>query len=309
MDKILSLFGHQYENCDVYRRWCDALGVDPSTVLRVEDVPFLPIELFKSDRVYCGKNDPETWFESSGTSGGDTSRHFVGSVERYRSSYEAGFEKFYGNPSEWSFFGLLPMYLERPHSSLAMMVEGLQGKNVDRGGFFLDDFDGLQDALNKAIENQEKIFLIGVTFALVEFAKSHKIVLPKESVVMETGGMKGRGRAIERGELHCLLGNAFGVSKIHSEYGMTELLSQAYSDGDGIFRCSDSMIVLGRDLLNPLKVVSAGDRVGLNVVDLSNVDSCAFIATGDMGKVYQDGRFEVFGRIEGEIARGCNMLF
>lgn len=307
--EALAIFRHQHERCAPYRRWCDALGVVADDVERLEQIPFLPIDFFKTERIYCGETEPQTWFESSGTSGGDTSRHFVGSVDRYRKSFMEGFEMFYGKPAQWSFFGLLPLYLERPYSSLAMMVEGLQNENPSKGGFFLDDFEGLRNALSRAVERGEKIFLIGVTFAMVEWAKKYRIELPSGSVVMETGGMKGRGREIYRGELHGLLCEAFGVDKIHSEYGMTEMLSQAYSDGNGIFRASNSMAILGRDLRNPLSVRRSGNNVGINVIDISNVDSCSFIATGDKGNIFHDGSFEILGRIEKQIERGCNMLY
>lgn len=310
--EILSLFRQHYNNNEIYRCWCEAVGVDNISKVelidKIEHIPFLPIELFKTNKVYCSQNEPVTWFESSGTSSSDTSKHYVGSIEIYEQSYLDGFRKFYGDPSIWSIFALLPMYLERPNSSLAMMVEGLHGYNPTKGGYYLNDFEKLKTDLKIAIKNGEKIFLIGVTFALLEFAKNHKIELGEGNVVMETGGMKGRGKEIERNELHKILGSAFGVGAIHSEYGMTELLSQAYSKGGGIFECSDSMIVVGRELDNPLSIVKHGKNLGINIIDLSNVDSCPFIATGDRGNIYPDGSFEILGRIEGEILRGCNML-
>lgn len=307
--RALELFQYQHEHCFVYRKWCDALCVDSMEVTKIEQIPFLPIEFFKKENIYCGEIEPQLWFESSGTSGGETSKHYVADSQVYRSSYEDGFRKFYGEPSHWSFFGLLPMYMERPHSSLAAMIQGLQGYSRGRGGFFLNDFDALKIALERASNNNENIFIIGVTFAMVEFAQRYNVQLLDNSVVMETGGMKGKGREIERSQLHGLLSKAFGVKKIHSEYGMTELLSQAYSCGDGLFVCSDSMKVVGRDLRNPLDVVLYGEDVGLNIVDLSNKNSCSFIATGDRGKINLDGSFEVFGRITGQIERGCNMLY
>ncbi|MFI3294521.1 MAG: acyltransferase, partial [Rikenellaceae bacterium] len=261
-------------------------------------------------KVYGAATEPDLLFTSSGTTGNDTSTHYVADRGIYEEAFLAGFEQFYGDPTQYSIFALLPGYLERQGSSLVYMVEKLHQKNPNKGGFYLNDLDQLAQQLEMAKANNEKIFLIGVTFAMVEFAQRYSLQLPPDAIVMETGGMKGRGRSIEREELHELLGGGFGVRKIHSEYGMTELLSQGYSSGEGIFYPSDSMIVCGRSLDNPL-VIKEGrfkQNIGLNIIDTANWQSCSFIATGDYGELYEDGGFTIKGRIEGEILRGCNML-
>ncbi len=310
-EELLRLYRHQFEVCEPYRQWCELLGRVPAAVSDYRAIPFLPIEFFRTHRVYsssCG--EPELTFTSSGTTGADTSVHYVASAGRYEKAFMDGFKKFYGNPSQYSIFALLPNYLERSGSSLVYMVNHLHSFNPTKGGFFLNDLQLFHNALLEASSRGEKILIIGVTFALVDYARAHKIELPEGAIVMETGGMKGRGRAIEREELHELLSASFSVPVVHSEYGMTELLSQGYSQGEGLFSPIDSLAVVGRSLENPLDVCWEGDssRVGLNIIDLANEDSCSFIATGDWGHAYSDGTFRIGGRIEGEILRGCNML-
>lgn len=308
-DSLLELFQFQYSNCPPYKQWCELLGILPSHVDTPQKIPFLPIEFFRTHNIYTAKNPPELTFSSSGTTSAQTSTHAVAQAQLYIDAFTAGFRQFYGNEEQYSIFALLPGYLERPNSSLAYMVEHLHAKNPTKGGYFLNNFAQLEDALKKAALNKEKIFLIGVTFAMVDFARSHHLELPNDAIIMETGGMKGRGVEIERNELHSLLKNAFSVTKIHSEYGMTELLSQAYSKGDGLFHPASTMKIVGRSLSNPLESAEISEkRVGLNIIDTANRYSCSFLATGDCGRVFADGSFEVFGRIEGEILRGCNML-
>ncbi len=310
-EELLRLYRHQWEVCEPYRKWCELLGRVPSVVDDYKQIPFLPIEFFRTHRVYSAAcADAELTFTSSGTTGADTSVHYVASADRYERAFMDGFRKFYGDPSQYSIFALLPSYLERSGSSLVYMVNHLHAFNPTCGGFFLNDLQQFHDALLEACARGEKIFVIGVTFALVDYARNFNIELPHDAIVMETGGMKGRGRAIEREELHALLSTSFSVPVVHSEYGMTELLSQGYSRCEGLFYPTDSLRVVGRSLENPLEIHWEGSpsRVGLNIIDLANEDSCSFIATGDWGYTHSDGTFRIAGRIEGEILRGCNML-
>ncbi len=280
----LEAFRFQSQACEPYSNYLKLLGIDPSAVTRVEDIPYLPIELFRSHRVYCAKSEPELCFSSSGTTGADTSRHYVASAELYNESFMSGFREFFGSENNYRLETLLPSY--RPESSLLYMI----------------------DKLSKVCTGNRTI-LWGVTFALLEDARSGRdVTLAEGSIVVETGGMKGRGEEIARDQLHCELTKAYAVEAIASEYGMCELLSQAYSSGDGIFRTSSTMKVVGRSLDNPLAMSSEGELCGINIIDLANWYSCSFIATGDYGRVYGDGSFEVLGRIKGEILRGCNML-
>lgn len=279
----LALFRYQATHCAPYRQYIELLGVDPTKVEALQGVPFLPIEVMRSHKVYCGAGEPELVFSSSGTTGADTSHHYVGSAEAYKKSFLACFEQFYGAPSQYELHTLLPSY--RAGSSLLYMVEHL-----------------------KPLCTGKRTLLLGVTFALVEAARNGSLADLRPEIVVETGGMKGRGEQIDRTALHQLLGQAFGVEQIHSEYGMCELMSQAYSLGDGVFHTPHSMRVVVRDTLRPLKLLPAECQGGLNIIDLNNRDSCAFLATGDRGVVHANGSFEVFGRLEGEILRGCTLL-
>lgn len=311
----LDIFRFQAAHCAPYRQYLDLLGVEPGGVVSVAEIPFLPVEFFKSRRIWSAPTDlhPEVVFTSSGTTGTETSRHEVASAELYNVSFTRGFEHFYGSPSSWSIFALLPSYLERSGSSLVWMVERLQAQNSASGGFYLYDHDKLTADLQKAAQNGQKILLIGVAFALLDYAehlasRSLTLVLPSDAVVMETGGMKGKRREVSRETIHEALCGAFGVKRVHSEYGMTELLSQAYSDGEGLFRCPPWMRVATRDLQSPLMPAETGTVGGVNVIDLANLWSCSFLEIQDRGVVYADGSFRVLGRIEGAQLRGCNML-
>lgn len=299
----LEIFHHQMEVCHPYRRYVELLG---GNVERYEDIPFLPIELFKTNRIYGASYAPESTFTSSGTSGSETSHHYVASLELYRRSFLSGFSHFYGKVEDWSIFALLPSYLEREGSSLVYMVEGMHALNPSRGGFYLYDFEKLSRDLQKARENGEKILLIGVTFALVDFAEQYPQDLSGVTI-METGGMKGRKREISREELHRLLITAFNAQTVHSEYGMAEMLSQCYSSGGGIFFAPPWVKVSIRSLQNPLQKLATGNG-GINIVDFANYHSCSFIATGDRGELFSDGSFAIHGRIFNEQLRGCNML-
>lgn len=305
----LEVFRFQAEHCAPYRQYIDLLGVNPNSVSCLEDIPFLPISLFRTHRIYTESVEPELVFSSSGTTGDQVSRHLVARAELYERSFLHNFRTFYGDPAEWSMFFLLPNYFERQGSSLVLMAERLRAlSDLSGGGFYLYDFAGLQRDLQTAVQSGRRVMVMGVTFALVDFAEQFSLTLPPEAVVMETGGMKGRRQQIQRQELHQLLGQAFCAENIHSEYGMTELLSQAYSPGQGLFHTPSQMRVLPRKLNNPLAAEAFNRPAGLNIIDLANIYSCSFIATADMGIVTPKGSFTIQGRIEGEILRGCNML-
>ena len=272
-------------------------------VSRVEDIPFLPIEFFKLRDVYCGQQEPEKVFTSSSTTGQTPSRHMMQSLALYEQAFTRAFEQFYGNAEGWSIYGLLPNYLQREGSSLVYMVDRLIAR-CGSGGFYLDEYEKLLS--NMAADPKPKI-LLGVSYALWDLAEQYAPKL-ENTVVMETGGMKGYREELPKAEFHKILTSAFGVEKIHSEYGMAELTSQAYSSGDGVFYAPQWMRVMARDVNNPLKVLPQGSRGALNIVDLANLSSCAFIATQDVGRTYEDGAFMVDGRLSGAEVRGCNLL-
>lgn len=307
MECALQMFRYQYSANPVYRQWVDAIGVKPATVTTLEQIPFLPISFFKSDEVFSGDFKPEVIFTSSGTTQSINSRHLVKDVELYRQSFIDGLRRFYGDVTDWCIIGLLPSYLEREGSSLVMMVEELvklSGKK--ESGFYLYNFEALHQLLQKLEGQKQKTLLIGVTFALLDFASQYPIHL-EYTTVMETGGMKGRRREMIRQEVHEVLQQGLGMKSIHSEYGMTELLSQAYSPGNGIFTPVPWMKILVRDEDDPLQVKQQGRGV-INVIDLANIHSCSFIATDDAGMLYPDGRFEVLGRIDSSDIRGCSLM-
>lgn len=300
-----SLFEYQYERNDVYRSYCDLMNISPSDVHDLTEIPFLPIELFKTHHVSCEEKS-DIIFESSGT-GGAVSQHHVASLKRYEKSFNEGFRHFYGSPNAYHILALLPGYLERPNASLVYMCQDLiRQANPAFSGFYLNQFKELHHALHTLNQAAEPVFLIGVSFALLDFCEQFPMNL-NHTIVMETGGMKGRRKELVREELHAKLKKGFGVANIHSEYGMTELLSQAYSKGNGLFEPSPSMKVFVRDVHDPKSVFKIGSG-GLNIIDLSNKDSCAFIATQDLGKCYENGSFEVLGRFEMADIRGCSLM-
>lgn len=304
----LEVFDYQFENNLVYREFCQHLHKNPDNVRSVYEIPFLPIEFFKSKRIYCGKNTENQIFTSSGTTGMQTSQHFVKDISIYEESFRKGFKLFYGEPSDYTILALLPSYLERTGSSLIYMVERLiQQSNKPDSGFYLYDLDTLAKILRKLDENGQKTLLIGVSFALLDLVENHQFSL-KNTIVMETGGMKGRRKELIREELHQILCNGFGVQHIHSEYGMTELLSQGYSSGNGIFKSVPWMKILIRDTNDALSFLPNGKSGGVNVIDLANVHSCSFIATQDLGKIHADDSFEILGRYDNADIRGCNLL-
>lgn len=305
--EALNLFRFQYEQNPLYRRYTSTLGIDPAFVARLEDIPFLPVSFFKTDSVRTTDFIPETVFTSSGTTGMVSSRHEVKDPDLYRKSFRAAFTRFYGNITDWCVIGLLPSYLERSNSSLVVMVDDLiKGSGHPKSGFYLYEHDNLYRLLQELEAKGQKTLLIGVTFALLDFAGKYTLAL-KNTVIMETGGMKGRRRELTRPELHAYLTERLGVKTIHAEYGMTELLSQAYSAGNGIFQCPPWMRMLVRTEDDPLEVRTEGEGI-LNIIDLANQWSCAFLATEDVGRVYPDGRFEVAGRVDNSDIRGCSLL-
>ncbi|MBI2283208.1 MAG: acyl transferase [Bacteroidetes bacterium] len=297
----------QYRENPVYREWCQLTGADPAKCKTLVSIPALPISFFKSREVVSGQFQPEVIFESSGTTQQLASRHLVKTVELYRRSFREAFRLFYGEVTEWCILGLLPSYLERQYSSLVMMVDELiRASAHPNSGFYLYDHQQLSDVLQQQEIKGQKTLLIGVTFALLDFAASHPQQLV-HTVVMETGGMKGRRKELTRAEVHRLLTEGLGVTSIHAEYGMTELLSQAYSKGEGRFRCPPWMKVLVRDEEDPFSVKQSGRGI-LQVIDLANRHSISFIATEDVGQVFGDGSFEVWGRLDNSDIRGCSQL-
>ncbi len=303
----LEVFNYQYEHVKIYRRFCDLLKVDPKTVKRIEDIPFLPIQFFKQEAIIVQEKISEITFTSSGTTGSITSKHHVANLSLYEDSFMNGFKKFYGRPTEWTILALLPSYLERSGSSLIYMFDRLIKETKQKeSGFYLDNIDQLIKKMEWLEIHGRQTLLLGVSYALLDLIEKRTFQL-KHTTVMETGGMKGRRKELIKEELHSILIKGFGVSKIHSEYGMTELLSQAYSKGKGVFSCPPWMKVLTREPEDPLSLVQ-GKTGGINVIDLANLNSCAFIATQDLGKTYSNDTFEILGRFDDSDIRGCNLM-
>lgn len=302
-EAAMELFRFQAERCAPYREYIGLLGVDAGKVRQVEDIPFLPIELFKTHNIYCGAGEPQIVFTSSATTGMVQSRHPMADLTIYERDFEASFRRFYGETSQWSIYGLLPNYLQRSGSSLVYMVDRLI-RECGSGGFYLDDYERLLDDM--ARDKKQKI-LLGVSYALLDLAERYAPKL-ENTIVMETGGMKGRRKEMPKEEFHKVLCEAFGVEKIHSEYGMAELSSQAYSAGEGIFFAPPWMRVLVRDVNDPFAHFSAGRRGAIDIIDLGNIYSCAFIATQDVGICTKEGGFRIEGRVSDSDIRGCNLL-
>lgn len=304
----LDAFRFQFENNSVYRSFCDLLYRHPSDVKHLRDIPFLPIQFFKTHEVLSSRNIVEKSFTSSGTTGSVTSKHLVTDLSIYEKSYLKGFQHFYGNVEDYVVLALLPSYLEREGSSLIYMVEDLiQKSKHPKSGFYLNNLQDLSETLKKLEAKGQKILLIGVSFALLDLVEQFQFNL-KHTLVMETGGMKGRRKEIIRTELHDKLKKGFGVNQIHSEYGMTELLSQAYSKGNGLFKCPPWMKILTRDTEDALTLLPPNKTGGINIIDLANINSCAFIATQDLGKTYENNLFEIIGRFDNSDIRGCNLM-
>lgn len=310
-EKALAIFRLQATQNSVYRRYLELIGVDMQSVGKMEDIPFLPIRFFKSHEVCTGEFTPEVNFESSGTTGSQTSRHLVRDLSIYQQSFLRGFQQFYGDPSEWCIIGLLPAYLERSHSSLVYMVDHLvKLSKHPESGFYLYDHAELHKNLQSLEARGQKTLLIGVTFALLDFADAFPMQL-KHTVVMETGGMKGRREEWTRSRVHTFLSERLGTPNIHSEYGMTEMLSQAYSKGNGIFYPAEALRIVLREEDDPFALTwnsSSPSRGIINLIDLANIWSCSFIATDDAGVLYPDGSFEVIGRVDNSDIRGCSLM-
>ena len=308
-DKMaLKVFRFQYENNLVYREFCDFLKTEVQKVKTIQEIPFLPIQFFKSHSVVSNTNPIQTTFTSSGTTGMVTSKHLVTNVSIYEESYRKGFSQFYGNIEDYVVLALLPSYLEREGSSLIHMVDDLiQLSNHPESGFYLHNYDELIEKIIQLDQSGQNVILIGVTYALLDLIEKHSFQL-ENTIIMETGGMKGKRKEMIREELHQQLCNGFGVKSIHSEYGMTELLSQAYSLGEGVFECPSWMQISIRDTEDALSYVREGKTGGINVIDLANINSCSFIATQDLGKKYSNGSFEVLGRFDHSDIRGCNLM-
>lgn len=304
----LKVFRFQYENNLVYREFCDFLKINFQKVKSLEQIPFLPIQFFKTHKVVSNKNLIQETFSSSGTTGTITSKHYVTEVALYEESYRKGFSQFYGNIEDYVVLALLPSYLERDGSSLIYMVEDLiKMTHNPESGFYLHNHEELIEKLIRLDNAGQNVILIGVTYALLDLIEDQKFQL-KNTIIMETGGMKGKRKEMIREELHTQLCEGFGVTAIHSEYGMTELLSQAYSLGNGVFECPSWMQILIRDTEDALTYVKEGKSGGINVIDLANINSCSFIATQDLGKKNPNNSFEVLGRFDNSDIRGCNLM-
>ena len=308
-DKLaLKVFRFQHENNKVYREFCDFLNTNPQHVKTIQQVPFLPIQFFKSHEVISSTDVIQEIFTSSGTTGMITSKHLVTDISIYEESFRNAFSEFYGNIEDYTVLALLPSYLERDGSSLIYMVNDLiEHSNNAHSGFYLNNYDELIAKLISLDNSGQNVLLIGVTYALLDLIELQNFQL-KNTIIMETGGMKGKRKEMIREELHEILSKGFGVENIHSEYGMTELLSQAYSFGKGIFECPNWMQILIRDTEDALSYVDYGKNGGINVVDLANINSCSFIATQDLGKYHSNNSFEILGRFDNSDIRGCNLM-
>ena len=310
----LEIFNYQYRNNEVYRQYCHALKLHPASIDSIEKIPFLPISFFKSHIIKTTEFEPDIIFESSGTTKNISSKHYVNDISIYKKSFTACFEKFYGPAKYKCILGLLPTYLEQNNSSLVLMTEELiKASENDLSGFYLYDHEKLHRTLMHNELLKMPTLLIGVTYALLDFVEKYPMQL-RHTIVMETGGMKGRREEMTRQEVHAQLQTQLGVSLVHSEYGMTELLAQAYSKGDGIFHCPGWMKVLIRDEDDPFEIVPAKNVNNkpitgvLNIIDLANIYSCSFIATDDVGKLHSNESFEVLGRMDNSDIRGCSLM-
>lgn len=308
-EAALEIFRFQAINNSVYRAYISHLKTNVEAIENYKDIPFLPISFFKSHSVISSDKPIAITFSSSGTTGQITSKHLVQNLSIYEDSYNKAFELFYGRADDYCILALLPSYLERNGSSLIYMVDDLLKQSTHpKSGYFLHNHQELYQTLQELKSANQKTILIGVTYALLDFTEQYQIDFPA-LIVMETGGMKGKRKEMVRAELHQLLCTSFGVKHIHSEYGMTELLSQGYSKGGGIFECPPWMKILLRDTSDPLTILSAAQTTGgINVIDLANINSCSFIATQDLGKMHGENRFEIMGRFDNADIRGCNLL-
>ena len=306
--EAIATFHHQYQQNSVYRSYCDLINTAPSEVKTIEDIPYLPIGFFKSHNVQSFKGKPVKTFTSSGTTTSINAQHHLASLNNYEASFDTSFRQFYGEPKDWAILALLPSYMEREGSSLIYMMNSLIAQSSNkRSGFYLDDLAKLHAVLLELERQKTPTLLLGVSFALLDFTDKYCLNL-SSTIVMDTGGMKGRRKELTREELHKILQKGFGTSSIHSEYGMTELLSQAYSKGNGRFECPKWMRVTPFETNDPFAPAEMGKIGRLNIIDLANQESCAFLATDDLGRAFPDGSFEVMGRLDASDIRGCNLL-
>ena len=306
--KTLEIFKFQFDNNNVYRSFCELLCKHPSEINDINDIPFLPIDFFKTKAVITSNSNIQQTFTSSGTTGSKTSKHHVKDLKLYENSFIKGFEQFYGSINNYTILGLLPSYLERDGSSLVYMMNTMIEKsNSPKSGFYLKDLEKLRDTIFELESKKEKTLLIGVSYALLDLIESYEFKL-EHTIIMETGGMKGNRKEMVKSELHSILKKGFGVEHIHGEYGMTEMLSQAYSKRDGFFSTANWMKVLIRDPEDNMTILTNGKCGGINIIDLANIHSCSFIATQDLGKVHSNGLFELLGRFDQSDIRGCNLM-
>ncbi len=306
--KTLEIFKFQFDNNNVYRSFCELLCKHPSEINDINDIPFLPIDFFKTKAVITSNSNIQQTFTSSGTTGSKTSKHHVKDLKLYENSFIKGFEQFYGSINNYTILGLLPSYLERGGSSLVYMMNTMIEKsNSPKSGFYLKDLEKLRDTIFELESKKEKTLLIGVSYALLDLIESYEFKL-EHTIIMETGGMKGNRKEMVKSELHSILKKGFGVEHIHGEYGMTEMLSQAYSKRDGFFSTANWMKVLIRDPEDNMTILTNGKCGGINIIDLANIHSCSFIATQDLGKLHSNGLFELLGRFDQSDIRGCNLM-
>lgn len=305
--EALLTFKYQFEHNPTYRSFCDLLYKHPSEIKHSRDIPFLPIQFFKSHTIITEKQAAAITFSSSGTTGSITSKHLVADLNLYEKSFKYAFAKAYNN-QDLVILALLPSYLERSGSSLIYMVDHLiKASNNPDSGFYLNDYKALSKKIEDLETKGQKTLLIGVSFALLDLIEQYTFNL-KHTIIMETGGMKGKRKELIREDLHNILCQGFKVSHIHSEYGMTELLSQAYSQGDGIFTAPPWMKIYTRDTEDALTLHTSSQSGGINIIDLANHNSCSFIATQDLGRLYDDGSFSILGRFDNSDIRGCNLM-
>jgi len=308
-ETALKVFEYQYNNNILYHDFIKSLSKSPSEIKTFSEIPFLPVEFFRNHKIITGLRPVEIVFESSGTTGTTPGKHFISDIALYEESFLRSFKLFYGEPEEYLIAALLPSYTERENSSLVYMADNLIKRSRNpASGFYRDNIGELINTIKKSKEEKHKILLLGVSFALLDLAENKAPDL-SGVIVMETGGMKGRRKELTRAELHSMLKEKLNITSVHSEYGMTELLSQAYSNGEGLFYCPPWMKIIIRDPLDPLTVYSEPSVTGgINIIDLANINSCSFIATGDLGKLHREGGFEVLGRFDNSDIRGCNLM-
>jgi phenylacetate-coenzyme A ligase PaaK-like adenylate-forming protein len=305
----MEIFLFQAKENPIYSEYLIHLNIKPEAITIPEEIPFLPIEFFKTQKLISGQKKPKLEFHSSGTTGQKSSKHYIVSEKLYQKSFLKTFSSIYGDPKEFCFLALLPSYLERENSSLVYMMDYLiKISENNESGFYLNELDELSEILNKRSKDRFPTILIGISYALLDLAEQYPMKLSENVIVMETGGMKGQRKEMIREELHATLKNGFGIANIHSEYGMTELLSQAYSKSNGLFVSPPWMKIFARDIYDPLTIYSDSGRGAINIIDLANLYSCSFIATGDLGNVYETGEFEISGRLDNSEVRGCNLM-